>query len=261
MTAGRIAVFAGPSLPADARPPGLRHDPRFEWLPPAGAGDLLRLLDRPPAAVCLIDGFFDRRPAPWHKEIVALMARGVVVFGAASMGALRAAELCGLGMIGVGAVFRAYRLGLLTGDDEVACVHAPGELGWTALTVPMVEVRATLAAAVRARVIDRGVARALRAAIRDVHFAARDRTAVERVSLASGLLTPPAFDRIRLLHVPLKRIDAAACLAIAAGWTGTPVARAPPPWTCYLGALAAELRAVAARSASTLAANAAPASP
>ena len=48
------------------------------------------------------------------------MAAGTQVFGAASMGALRAAELAPFGMIGVGAIFAAYRDGRLTGDDEVA---------------------------------------------------------------------------------------------------------------------------------------------
>ncbi|WP_375404190.1 TfuA-like protein [uncultured Sphingomonas sp.] len=256
MIAGRIAVFAGPSLPPADRPP----DARFEWLPPVTAGDLLRLLDRPPAIVCLIDGFFDRSPAPWHKEIMALTAHRVVVFGAASMGALRAAELHELGMIGVGAIFRAYRLGLLTGDDEVACLHAPGELGWTALTVPMVEVRATLAAAVRARALAAAAARHLRALIHDIHFTVRDWAMIERVSVGSALVTPDGFELLRSLYTPIKRMDAVACLSSAAAWDEQQVLRPPPPWTCYLDALAREVCAAAtARSASTRAKNDSPA--
>lgn len=255
MTLGHIVMFAGPSLPPDARP----CDARLEWLPPAEAGDLLRLLDCPPDAICLIDGFFGRRPAPWHKEIMMLMARGVAVFGAASMGALRAAELRDYGMIGVGVIFNAYRRGLLTGDDEVACVHAPVDLGWAALTVPMVEVRATLAAAVRIRVIDSEIARSLRALAHNIHFDARDWAAMERVSVASGVVTPARFDRLRRLHVPLKRMDALVCLSLAAGWSEAPARCVPPPRTCYLDALDREVRAATARSASTSAMNVAPA--
>lgn len=253
MTAARAVVFAGPSLPPGDRLAGAA----FEWSPPAGAGDLLRLLSRPPAIVCLIDGFFDDRPAPWHKEIVALMAAGVTVFGASSMGALRAAELHGLGMIGVGRIFDAYARGLLTGDDEVACVHAPGELDWAPLTVPMVEMRATLLAAVRAGLIGGATARAIRSAAHDVHFAVRDWPALARACVDHGLIRGDAFDRLRRAHVPLKRLDAIACLQLAASWTKPPVGVAPPPGTCYFRALVEET-AAAGSSLATTSRNAAP---
>jgi hypothetical protein len=45
---------------------------------------------------------FDSTPAVLHKEILWAMDRGVGVSGAASMGALRAAELHWYGMVGVG---------------------------------------------------------------------------------------------------------------------------------------------------------------
>jgi hypothetical protein len=72
----------------------------------------------------LIDGFFGNVPAPWHKEILYAMGRGVKVYGAASMGAIRAAELHRYGMKGAGRIFQAYRLGLLTDDDEVCVLHS-----------------------------------------------------------------------------------------------------------------------------------------
>ena len=57
----------------------------------------------------LIDGLYEDRAAPWHKEILFALENGAQVFGAASMGALRAAECADFGMIGVGAVFERYR--------------------------------------------------------------------------------------------------------------------------------------------------------
>jgi len=69
------------------------------------------------------------------------------VFGSASMGALRAAELASFGMEGVGAIFEAYRDGLLKDDDEVAVTHAPAEAGFAVQSEAMVNIRATLAAA------------------------------------------------------------------------------------------------------------------
>ena len=53
------------------------------------------------------------------------MAEGIHVFGSASMGALRAAELHQFGMRGIGRIFEAYRAGELEDDDEVAVIHGP----------------------------------------------------------------------------------------------------------------------------------------
>jgi hypothetical protein len=233
-----IPVFAGPSLPPECR----RNGKMFDWRPPAAAGDLLALLDRPPARLCLIDGFFDSCPAPWHKELLLLMSAGTIVFGASSMGALRAAELDRLGMIGVGAIYRAYRDGLLTGDDEVALVHAPERLGWAPLTVPMVEMRATLLAASRVRLISTAVARRLRDLVHDIHFDSRDWPLMRTGCVGSGLVDAETFARLESMHVPLKRIDALACLeAVSSGVAATAIP--PPPRTCFIAALQAGLAA------------------
>jgi hypothetical protein len=53
------------------------------------------------------------------------MEQGVHVFGAASMGALRAAEMHSLGMVGIGTIFQWYRDGKIVADDEVAVRHGP----------------------------------------------------------------------------------------------------------------------------------------
>ena len=71
-------------------------------------------------AIGIIDGYFENIPSVWHKEILWAMSQGIHVFGSASMGALRAAELAPFGMEGVGAIFEAYRDGWLEDDDEVA---------------------------------------------------------------------------------------------------------------------------------------------
>jgi hypothetical protein len=230
-----ILVFAGPSLPARFGPDG-----PFEWRGPARAGDLVRLLDRPPERLCLIDGFFDSCPAPWHKEILMLMARGTRLFGASSMGALRAAELHRFGMVGVGAIFRAYRDGRITGDDEVALIHATEALDWAPLSVPMVEVRATLAAACRAGLVKPPLARRIRAQVHDVHFSERDWPLMESTCVAAGYVDAAAFKAIRALHVPLKRHDAIACLAAAREDRGEPSLPSPPE-TCFIRRLIEEV--------------------
>ncbi|MER8072988.1 TfuA domain-containing protein [Streptomyces sp. NPDC094034] len=91
-----------------------------------------------------MDGYFEHVPAVWHKEILFAMSEGVKVLGAASMGALRAAELHTYGMVGIGGVFARYRDGVLDGDDEVAVAHEDEASGFRAVSDPMVNIRAAL---------------------------------------------------------------------------------------------------------------------
>ena len=83
-------VFLGPSL---SRKEAVDILPDAEYLPPAAQGDVYRATCRNPQAILIVDGFFDCVPAVWHKEILWAMQDGVHVYGTASMGALRAAEL------------------------------------------------------------------------------------------------------------------------------------------------------------------------
>lgn len=184
-----IVVFSGPSLPAsDAR---TVFDALYQ--PPAKAGDILRSLDYAPTAIGLIDGFFEVVPAVWHKEILYAMDQGVHVLGAASMGALRAAELAPLGMEGIGAIFQAYAAGTLTDDDEVAVAHGPAELGYPCLSEPMVNIRRTLSDALAAQIISRKTKEKLERIAKDLHY--KDRAyglildSAERADLDAGELS------------------------------------------------------------------------
>ena len=103
-------VFAGPTVTADEV---RSHLPDAMVLPPAGCGDVLRACRLSPRRILMIDGFFQFRPAPWHKEILAALEWGVEVWGSSSMGALRAAELWPFGMEGHGRIFEQYRLSLI----------------------------------------------------------------------------------------------------------------------------------------------------
>ncbi len=238
MTGPPILVFAGPSLPSGVRP----GDPRFAWRPPAAAGDLLRLLRDPPDIVCLIDGYFDSRPAPWHKEILLLIEAGTRMLGAASMGALRAAELDRHGMTGVGEIYRAYRSGMIHGDDEVALVHALGDLQWKPVSEPMVEVRATLLSAVRAGIVSADLARVLRDSARAIHFSERDWPAIVKLASWGGRGASSFSAWLATGIVRLKQGDALRCLSRAVAERGSPSRRAaaPVPLTCFVKELAAE---------------------
>ncbi|RKH21376.1 hypothetical protein D7X74_01465 [Corallococcus sp. CA047B] len=146
----KVVIFAGPTLH------GVKGREELEalYLPPAAQGDLYRAALAKPVAIGLIDGYFERVPSVSHKEILWAMKQGVHVFGAASMGALRAAELAAFGMEGVGEIHEAFASGALEDDDEVAVVHGDAGEGYRPLSEAMVNIRATLQAAGRAGALD-----------------------------------------------------------------------------------------------------------
>jgi hypothetical protein len=165
-----VCVFTGPTLaPAE----GLAILPGARFFPPAAQGDVYRASLSRPWAIGIIDGYFERMPAVWHKEILWAMAQGIHVFGSASMGALRACELEAFGMVGVGEIFEAFRSGVLTADDEVTVVHGPAEDGYRALSDALVDIRATLAEAAAQAVIGPASADALVALARRTFYAQR----------------------------------------------------------------------------------------
>jgi hypothetical protein len=69
-------------------------------------------------------------PTVWHKEILWAMSEGTHVYGSASIGASRAAELHSFSIVGIDGIFEAYPDGILTDDDEVAVLHGLEELGY-----------------------------------------------------------------------------------------------------------------------------------
>ncbi|WP_170423498.1 TfuA-like protein [Ruegeria arenilitoris] len=144
-------VFVGPTLPCD----DVKAILDATILPPVKQGDVYRAARDKPAAIGIIDGFFDGVPSVWHKEILWAIEQGIPVFGSASMGALRAAELADFGMIGVGGIFEDYLNGTLQDDDEVAVLHSPAELGFQPLSTPMVSIRATVRHAKNSGVLSR----------------------------------------------------------------------------------------------------------
>ena len=72
-------VFVGPSLAAAEVRAIL---PDAELRPPVAAADVVRLLRRRrPARLAIIDGYFERMAAVWHKELLLALEHGVVGAG------------------------------------------------------------------------------------------------------------------------------------------------------------------------------------
>ncbi|ABS25127.1 TfuA domain-containing protein [Anaeromyxobacter sp. Fw109-5] len=217
-----LVVFLGPSLP----PAEARRLAPCRVLPPARAGDVLAVLPARPLAIALVDGLFDTTPSVWHHELLAALDAGVAVFGGASMGALRAAELERHGVVGVGAIFRAYRDGALEDDSEVALLHGDAAHGFRPLTVPLVAVRAAAEAARAGRLLRPGEARAVVAGAEAIHYTERTWPRVlEAAALGDGArarleaFLPRAADP--------KAADARACVEAAGAFVRARRAGAP----------------------------------
>ncbi|MDQ0559393.1 hypothetical protein QO004_001171 [Rhizobium mesoamericanum] len=206
-------VFVGPSLPEA----GLLFGEEVTICPPAVQGDVLAAMERGALAIGIVDGGFEYTIPVWHKEILYALSRGVRVFGAASMGALRAVECRPFGMVGIGRIYSEYESGVTIDDSDVALLHGPEELGYKALTVPLVNVRATLDELEARHALTRGLRIALETAAASLFFKARTwRSIVSNVDV-------PAADKPQLLallrsnEVDQKRADALALIEAIRG--------------------------------------------
>ncbi len=209
LSSADVYVFLGPSLRRDDAARAL--DATF--LPPVAQGDVYRIALRRPRAIGIVDGYFSGAPSVWHKEILWALSEGIPVFGSASMGALRAAELHAYGMAGVGRIFEAFRDGQLEDDDEVAVTHGPEETGYIATSEPMVNIRATLARAEADSIISVSARHAFVSVAKALFFARRDWLTI----LAEAQGVDPAElaalrDWLPQGRVDQKRADALAML-------------------------------------------------
>jgi len=197
----KTVVFLGPSLPLDEARSIL---PEATFLPPARHADVLSAVAiHHPTAIGLIDGEFGQSMSVWHKEILYALEQGVHVLGAASMGALRAAELSSFGMQGVGEIYRQFTSGELADDDEVAVLHSGSELGFRPLTEPMVNLRATIAHAHTAGALSALEASRLVDSAKQLHYSERSLTTIcARADLDD------AAGRLQQYAVDLKAADA-----------------------------------------------------
>lgn len=213
-------LFVGPTL-ALREVPGLLV---ATCLPPVRQGDVFRAVSfLEPRAIGIIDGYFQWVPSVWHKEILWAIKQGVHVFGASSMGALRAAELAAFGMHGVGRIFEAYRDGRFgddedrpfEDDDEVAVAHGPAELGYPALSEAMVNIRCTLANAKALGVIGETTCAGLVAIAKAQFFPERGYATLLDKARAAGLNPQEVSALASWLpagRVDQKRADALALL-------------------------------------------------
>jgi hypothetical protein len=168
----KIIVFLGPSLDLESAEKILPA----EYRPPAKRGDLIAAARDGAAIIGLIDGVFHQESAVAHREILAALKNGIRVVGSSSMGALRAAEMDTLGMVGIGEIYRMYKSGELESDDEVALVFDPNS--GLSLSEPLINIRFTLLRAKESGIIDTAVHDALLVSARSLFYPKRTYRAI-----------------------------------------------------------------------------------
>jgi hypothetical protein len=218
-------VFLGPTLPLDTA----RGHLEAQYLPPAGQGDVYRAAAAGARSIGIVDGYFERIPSVWHKEVLWAMAQGARVYGSASMGALRAAELADFGMVGVGRIFEWYRSGQLEDDDEVALLHGPAESGYRAGSEPLVNMRATLARAEEEGILSSAAREDLLAVAKGMHYT--ERSYPRMLEVAAGAVDERIVRSLRSWvgqgAVDQKAADAVAMLVRMREEEGAPSVEAP----------------------------------
>ena len=146
-------IFLGPSLSREKA----REIFVADYRPPARKGDFMQLaadFDAVEMAIGFVDGVFLQDYPPTPIEVYHLARKnGVLLAGAASLGALRAVELEKFGMVGIGKIFQLYKTGKLNADDEVAVTFASEEGDYQLQSEAMIDIRYNLYLAYKKGVI------------------------------------------------------------------------------------------------------------
>jgi len=166
-------IFLGPSLSHEKA----RKIFQADFRGPAKKGDLLRAsgdIDDS-TIVCLVDALFLQDYPPSPIEVYQLMLnKNIKLYGAASLGALRAVELEKFGMIGMGKIFELYKKGKLTADDEIAVTFVEGE--HQLQSEAMIDIRFNLFLAHRMGIINEITKKTIAKVAKNIYFPYRNYT-------------------------------------------------------------------------------------
>jgi len=215
MTAADLqtVVFVGPTCPQELIRAIL---PEALIAPPVRRGDLYRYRLLNFSVFVMFDGVFANQMAVSPREVVDVLHDGAAVIGAASMGALRAVDCGPAGAIGHGRIYRLFRRGALSSEDEVAVVFLP-EGPFPVLSLALANVRFALRRAHRTGLLTASEAVTLVRAAETLHYQDRSWNAI--AERAGSKLSPHQL--AALGSCDIKRDDALSCCR----WTATQLRR------------------------------------
>ena len=205
----KTRIFLGPTLPQEEA----RQIVDVEYFPPIRHDDLPLAAAEGVEVVGIIDAAFIHSYTATPTQILECLRRGMVLFGAASAGALRAVETDRFGMRGVGGIYRLYKGGF-EAEDELAVSYSPETL--QPLSLAMINVRFALAEAREAAVITESSHDGLVRASKAIYFAHRSWPAIFR--RVTECVDPAELGRLSAFldtkgsALDWKRADAIECL-------------------------------------------------
>lgn len=158
-------VFLGPSLSIEKA----RKIINAEFLPPAKKGDFIKLsLTSEKKIIILIDGVFLQDYPPSPIEVFQVVNKNnFQVFGASSLGALRAVELEKFGMNGYGRVFELFKKDIINSDDEVAVTF---DNSYNLLSEAMIDIRYNLFLAFKKGIIAKETKQLITRTAKKIYF-------------------------------------------------------------------------------------------
>lgn len=205
-----VIVYCGPSIsPTEVQ----QLLPGCVIAPPVARGALYRSRRDGFRLQVIIDGTFSHGFAVSPREVVDVLGDGGILLGAASMGAVRAAECWPAGMHGIGIVYRLFRHAIISSDDEVAVMTDP-ERDYAAMTVALVSVRYALRRATIAGLMHQPDAETILTACKRMHFKERTWPHILRQAKLDSRLTDESVAFLRKTEV--KREDARRALRYTA---------------------------------------------
>jgi hypothetical protein len=162
-------VFLGPTLSLEKATKIIDA----EFVPPAKKGDFINLtLSSEKRTIILIDGVFLQDYPPTPIEVFQVLRKpNFQVYGASSLGALRAVELEKFGMKGYGQVFELYKKNIINADDEVAVTF---DNEYHLLSEAMIDIRYNLFLALKGGIIDKETKQILTKTSKQIYFPLRN---------------------------------------------------------------------------------------
>lgn len=204
-------VFLGPSLKLEKAKNIINADFR----PPAKKGDFIKLsLFADNRKVVLIDGVFLQDYPPTPIEVFQVIRKtNFKVYGASSIGALRAVELEKFGMEGIGKIFEFYKKDIINSDDEIAVTF---DSDYNLLSEAMIDIRYNIFLAWKRQIIDKETKQIMVKLAKSIYFPFRSYDNIIEKSLDMYSLHKKSIlnfkDYISNNRISLKELDALRAL-------------------------------------------------
>lgn len=200
-------IYLGPSLSINKA----KKIIDAEFRPPAKKGDFINLnLLTERRDIVLIDGVFLQEYPPSPIEVFQVINNtNFKVYGAASIGALRAVELEKFGMKGIGKIFGFFKQNIINSDDEIAVTF---DSNYNLLSEAMIDIRYNIFLSWKLGIIDKETKQMMVNLAKRLYFPFRT---YENIIKKSCLLFPSKekyiskfSNYISMNKVSLKELDA-----------------------------------------------------